>query len=189
MPWCERCELDDSMCAHSPAALRVAERERRRARPTQSQRDIRGYGPTSSNREWSGEPVSATDYLREPRHAKDAGWQVDATYNAFGCICKDCERTGRCFLDEAAPEVDDLEEYSHVALGFSASLVFHDDVQHDQRPHLREWVRTLRERHVIARAHAADLADTDFMLAARGKSAKPPQRWLGRSPGYYSRGR
>ena len=182
MPWCERCELDDTMCAHSPAALQVAARERRRARPVRWPRDLHGFGPTSSNREWSGDPLSADDYLRAADHVKDARWQVDLTYDAYVGGCSDCLESGCCGLDFTAPEMDQLMTYSHLALGFAASLVFHDEVSHDHRPTLAAWLLTLQVQHASAGRRRSDQVDHEQMLFLRGQSAKPAVRWMGRSP-------
>ena len=143
---------------------------------------MQGCGPTSTNREWSGDRLSASDFLREAVHVKDAHWQVDAVYDAYGCSCHDCERSGRSNLDGGEPEVAELERYSHLALGFTASIVFHVDVPHDHRPPLTDWVHLLQLQHARARDRRADQVDHDQMLLVRGQSAKPPVRWMGRSP-------
>lgn len=176
------------MCAHSPAALRIEERERRRARPGRGPRDSHGYGPASSNGDRVSGPVGAGEFLRLPQHARDSGWQLDGIYNAYGCNCDDCQETGRCYMNPDAPEVDGLAAYSHVALQSTAAIAFPDGVVHDRRPSLGEWLAVLRERHALARAQAASSDDLEQALADQAKSQKPPERWLGRSPGYYSRG-
>ena len=176
MAWCERCDLDTSMCAHSPAALRIEERERRRSRPARGPRDSHGYGPASSNSDRPSGPVGAGEFLRLPQHAGDSEWQLEGIYNAYGCICADCEETSRCYLDWDAPEVVDLATYSHVALQCTAAIVFHDGVEHDRRPSLGEWLAVLRERHALALAQAADRDGVERAIGARAKSQRPAQR-------------
>ena len=101
---------------------------------------------------------------------------------------RECQETNHCYVNPSAPEILELAQYSNIALQRAASLVYHDDVKHDERPPLRQWLLKLQELHAQARYHAADREDLEHALAKRSKSGKPPQRWLGRSPGYYSRG-
>ena len=142
-----------------------------------------------SNQEWDGGPVRARDFMRLPQHERYANSQLDIVYNGWGCMCFECMETKRCYIDPDAPEIEELAQYSYLALTWSASLVYHDDVEHDARPPLNEWLATLRDAHSRARRTSADQDDLEHLHAERSKSRRPPQRWLGRSPGYYSRGR
>jgi len=76
-----------------------------------------------------------------------------------------------------------------VALGRAAGLVSHSDLKHDERAPLGEWLLRLRELHARARQDSAGLEDQDHVLAERSRSGRLPQRWLGSSPSFRSRGR
>lgn len=192
MAYCERCDLDDSMCAHSVAARRLAAankpgRGRRRAR--HQGEPAQPTGLRTSNREWDGERLGSVAYLRDKRHKELADRDLDITWNVYACMCPECTEVGRCYLDDDHPAVAGLVEYSLVALTEAMSRLMDLHPDHDFPPTPADWLEMVRQRHAEARTRDLDARDLDALAADSSRSQRPPARWVGRSPGYYSRGR
>lgn len=194
MSHCDRCDLDDSMCAHSAVALRIAAQERSPTR-TRSPAVVRGR-QRSTNREWDGERLRSDEYPRAAKHMDqdEAESQLESIWEWYGCQCVDCCDAKRCYLPPRQKGRADLAAYSFVALQSAMDELMAAYPDHRQRPRLSAWLQVVRRQHAAAQAHEAEEAarradanDLDTAAKARSRSRKPPARWLGRSPSHYSR--
>ena len=185
MALCELCDLDDSMCAHSPGARRAVARGARR--PRRGRRLAWYERTTGSNRGWQGERVLALDFLREPEHMGDAASQLDSIWDYSHCGCLECFPYD---THEGDPAWDELSTFSAVALEEAMDVLMRAYPDpHNAFPRPGEWLEVVRQRHAAALQRQADEDGVDDALADRSRSQRPPARWMGRSPGYYSRGR
>lgn len=137
----------------------------------------------------------AADFLREPQHVNDAKHQIDSIWHCHGCWCDDCSADGAGhWLDWPSPGEnplwDALALYSALALTEAVAVLDREFPDwHVRHPSLQQWLDVLRNRHRTALELQAELDGIDMALVDRSRSARPPARWMGRSPGYYSRGR
>ena len=179
MTYCVRCELDDSMYAHSPAAIKVAAREQQRPKPSRSG-DRR-----NSSRDWEGERLLAADFLRAAKDEDQARSDFENAWDGSACWCDKCSE--RRWYGTADPAHAGLLIYSKVAMQAAVRSLL-EERDHDKPLSLVEVLDLLRYRHNEARTRDADDVGLDQAVEDRGRSQKPAARWLGRSPGYYSRG-
>lgn len=194
MALCEICDLDDAWCAHSARGRRATAPSARPRRLTPRRKIDWDEKTTGTNRLWQGERLTAIDFLRRPEHKKDARHQIDIVWHCRACMCEPCVNNFYQWFTEPPPGSqrtwEALTLYSGLALSEAMHVLDNDFPDwHERHPRLEDWLAVLRERHQQALERQADLDGIEMAQADRSRSARPPARWMGRSPGYYSRGR